>query len=272
MINEINEKLKGVAMVFDEGPLQILEFARKAQQGLQMYSPGQIGKLHENSWERLAVADPEKIKTVEEMVEELNELRDFAPPSLNKRRRWNEVDGTLDVDRAMEGDSTVFRKSTKCRTTGPTNITILANLDGEYDQSAESIFWRGAMAVALSSMLDGLGYVTAVWSWNVGSNVFKSPNSNQFTACLLKESGTDLDPISLINCLNKWFMTNVMFATFVGGAARCESIGSPNHKLGGWDEYLDLEGDHVIKLPAVFDKTDCIIKTLIELNRISNVS
>jgi len=272
MINELNKDLGGVAMVFDEGPLQCFRFAQQAQEKIHhrqdMYKV-QTGRLYSYDYERLAVASEEDRRTVQEMMEELSNLRDFNLPSRRRQRKWSEDTGDVDLDRALEGHSSPYRKMARRRSDVPSNVTLLCNLDAVHCKSHQAIFWRGAMAAALSSMLDDLGYVTTIWSWNTGHSVYKRPYSGQFTAIRLKDSCEDLDPMNLINCLGSWFMRAVMFATFADpGGWQPSSIGGVSDDLDLWKGYLDLQDDHVIQIPIVESKQECITQTLRYLNEL----
>lgn len=261
MINELNEELRGVAMVFDEGPLQMLEFAQKAQSRPDVPYGAKISSNWDRCRKRIGRADAKKQKTVEDMIAEIGDLSDFAPSTRKRRRVWDETEGDINIDRALAHEAMMFRKMSRRRVSAPTNICIFANLDGDHDETEQSIFWRGAMAIALTNQLEELGFNITIWSWNVGHSVYQYPYDRQFTAVKLKSAGQDLDVMNLINTLSAWFMRSVMFATFAGSHHPCQSIGTPVYKMGEWQRYLDIDDEYILELPAVHSRQACIEMT-----------
>lgn len=264
MLNVIDKELAGVAMVFDD-PFQMTEFA--------LVSADESEKNRTKVREFMVKAHPDRNAQVQACVEELGDLVDFEPPTRKRRRVWSEVNGSIDIDRGLEGESAFYRRSENRPHRGPTNITITVNLDGNADESDMTVFYRGAMTVALSTILEGLGFNVEVVSWNVGERVYYPPYENQFTACKLKESACELDVNNMMNCLTGYFMRAVMFETFKGpvAPARFYAYGGVNPDLGRWAKYFELSNEHVIEIPLLRTMEECIEVTKKELKRLQGL-
>lgn len=279
MIIELNKEVRtqsgrgGVAMIWDD-LVEAVNFSRKAQIDIN----GDVNKSHLRtgliSYSRIVTPDPEKQKIVEEMVEVVREtVSNLDLPSHRRKKTWSDSRGDLNIDRGLEGSDRPYRTIQKKDSDLPPAVTILSNLDGHEDESEEMIFWRGAMSVALSQLLDELGYVTTVWVWNSGFSVYQSPHSSQFNAIRLKGPQEDLDMISLVNCHDSYFMRSCMFGAFAGSDKAigwpCTGIGGKSDEWEVWKSYVSLPDDYIYQVPIITDRNECIKKTIETLSQIS---
>lgn len=83
-------------------------------------------------------------------------------PALKTRRRvgvWSREGSELSVERAMRGQwDTAWRTARRQTTVGPQTVELYCMYGGSAFESAESLFWQGAVTAALADMLEGAGY------------------------------------------------------------------------------------------------------------------
>lgn len=279
------EECRGHAMLFHN----ITDIARAAKRGAETkgkrahikidgYGSWGLSALGRKitSWDQMvemtAKTWKDGVKRVNEMLDEIRNSHIEPPKSRKRRFRFEELEGEVDVDRGIKGEPELYRNPHRNFVNSPTNVCVLANLDAWAGDSAERVFWRGAAVIAAIDLLEEAGYSCECWMWCRGSGVYEYPNSNQFTACKMKECGQDLNKDTLINGLSSWFLRLGVFGSFDDCIAEaCRSIGSARYEIGPWEKYLDIqENIHKVYMPAVFDKNAAIEAAKEVLEKVTN--
>lgn len=261
-------ELQGYAMVF-EGPMELAQQTAKAQEGLSPSHPGQLDpktgsytntSRKFNGWGDLveAYAKPWEagVKRVSEMLEELRNEHIEEPVSRLRKARWTDGDGEIDVDRVMRGTAEAYREVRRSTYKGPTSIAVLCNSDAYAADSPESVFWRGAAAIACIDLLEANGYGCEVHLWCRGARVYEMQNTNQFTTCPIKQCDQPLDIDCMVNALSDWYLRLAIFGSFTTAAqagAKQRGIGWPlTHEIGPWEKYIDISANVAkVAIPAV---------------------
>lgn len=160
----------------------------------------------ENMHEAITFENPDTMATITKMSEAIKELDLPKPKSRLRRPRWCDMAGTVDVDRAMSGDPYNRRRSVRQRVTGPTNVTIFANCQGNGGVTAQQMFWRGAACIAAIDILEDLGYGCEAWCWSFSHKCYNPPqfHTRHFSAFKLKESGQPVNVPAMANGLSAW--------------------------------------------------------------------
>ncbi len=89
------------------------------------------------------------------------DLGDKMPAAKTRKRKaeWKDDGADLDVDRALAGQwDTAFRDSRRVWTSGPTTVALNVSWGGHFGQSAEDLFWSGAVLAVLCDLLENAGY------------------------------------------------------------------------------------------------------------------
>lgn len=264
-----DEDLRGHAMIF-ESPLELLEETekavsrpdRKALRGFYCRGLNQDRLTGWNSAKRQLTAPyREGVQLVEEMLEEIRSARLPPPRSRKRQRRRNEDGGDLLVDRLMDGEPDFYTDVSRQVRHGPTNVTLLCNLDGASADSAKAIFWRGAAAAAACDLLEEAGFSVEIWIWCAGTRVYTSPMDEQFTGLILKRAGDPLDILQVIQGLSAWFLDVGIFNSFATSKNKPRSLGRMNYELGAWVKYIepDPTSTSVLHMPVVWSKEEAII-------------
>lgn len=231
MIVSRDEQLKGVALVFDSLS-DVYESARAADLGgntLRSYSR-RMG-LHFRSWddvgERLR-SWPEGVERVIEIGKEIAKVRIEQPVSTQRRPRWSEDDGELDIDRAMAGEAESMRELHRQRRPKNETIAVMCNATAWAYVSNESLFWRSAAAIAAIDLLEESGYSCEMWGYNMASGAFEdSEFPNAFLAFPIKTAGDPLDIDGVAKALSPWFYRSSLFVNYKHGGTPTGGLGSP---------------------------------------------
>lgn len=198
---------------------------------------------------------PTAVKAVTDMVDEIRKHPLPTPQDVRRRARWDENDGEVDVDRVRHGDPDFYRRMKRERVNGPTSVTLLCNLETcDFPDKDVGVFWRSVAAIAVTDVLEELGYAVEIWMWCRGRYVYKKPNHNQFNCMKVKGAGEPLDLHATCDALSYWFTSKAIFGSFacVPGA---ESIGGGiTSGMDGWAKYLQTEGSRVVHVPVVYRK------------------
>lgn len=178
---------------------------------------------------------------------------DLPQPKTVRRRRIRDFDNghTIDLDRLMySAGEPYWDDNRREHGHGPMVVTLLANLDGNCEVSANDVGWRGAGTVAICDVLEDAGYMVDLHLWCLGVNVFGSPHTKQFTTMNLKAPGEAPDAVGLVNVLSGWFMRTALFGSFCVGP-KVRALGGARNELGDWDEYMITDGDLRLDVPIV---------------------
>lgn len=107
--------------------------------------------LHKNGW-------PEGVSKAMELADE---IRDAVPQAEKPRRRprWSDQGDEVSMHRVYNGMlDRAWRSTRKVQAEGPKVISIDVDVGHNAHVSAESLFWSGACAVAITDVLEDMGY------------------------------------------------------------------------------------------------------------------
>ena len=156
-------------------------------------------------------------------------LQKESRPEMKSRKRETKFDDSegdeFDFDRYMAGQQP-FRSSTRETHNGPGEITIITDTTTSANYEAEDILWRGAVALALTKLLEEKGYRVELWVIN-GSFLFDGRPYPVCTACCLKRCSDPLDISTLVNTVSGWFYRTATFTLL-------ETIVDKNNERLAW--------------------------------------
>lgn len=284
--------LGGHVGIFD-GPLELAEAARDANKG-----PNPFKRLERIQWPGIHINPgdwdgaaallrkpwPEAVSMVRYVADQVRQSRELPlPKSVKRRPRWSDDDGDIDVDRAMKGESDMYRSARRHRSTAPMHIAFVTNLDatiGWWHTNSTGVFFRSAASIAMSDILEDAGYSVEIWIWSRGLNVFPEPDSEQFIACKVKAAGDVVDYDALCSSMSDWFCTQAIVGSIASnphakvkdkGLGVEASLGNfylengepdwYSYGIDYWVSYLDIETDcQVIPIPMVCGSKDSAVE------------
>ena len=233
-------KGKGWAFLFD-GPLEMVDYGEAGYNKAGQWNRTEpknnsswTGRKFEN-WQGVrdgfATPDEVALQRIEDMLLALQDSDIPDVPSRRRQRRYSDVAGDIDVDRAMSGNPEYMSEVSRVIKNGPTNVTIYCNLDAAFGDSPEKVFWRGGAAIAAADLLEAAGFATEIWVWCLGRGVYHSPNDMQFHAAPIKGINDPIDYSNLTNTLSSWFLRLAIFNSFYAMTPKCKSMGGPIYTL-----------------------------------------
>jgi hypothetical protein len=146
-------------------------------------------------------------------------LRDVELPQLKERRRrlrFGEDHGDeVDLDRLRAGQP-YWRLSVREDYSGPTEVTVVADLTAPRAVGADDVLWRGAAAVALTKILEEKGYAVELWAVEGAAHHYPECMKDTTVAVRLKRPGDVLDVSTLTNVVSGWYYRTLFFALLRG--------------------------------------------------------
>ncbi len=179
------------------------------------------------------------VKTVNMMAADLMKQAMPEPTAPRRKSRWSDDDGDeVDNDRLRAG-APFWRQSYRQVTRAPRTITVAVNVSTAWDVRPEEILWRGAAAVALTKILESLGFGVELWAFNNVSSGFEVSHYGWFSALKLKAAGSPLNLSSVACGISGWFFRTAFFWCYHVAPERPAShLGFPIHRLEEWQ--LDM--------------------------------
>lgn len=160
--------------------------------------------------EAVNVPDPRALKILRDMVDRL--LAEPLPEikSHMRKLRYNDFDGDeLDYDRLRAGQE-YWRKAVREEASGPTEVTIVTDISANATINATDVYWRGAAAIALTTILEAAGYRVELWVIEGTSPCYGEKRKILSAGCLKKTHET-LDASGIVNAISSWFYRSVDF-------------------------------------------------------------
>lgn len=152
---------------------------------------------------------PEGLAIVEKMLAQIGEAKIPKPVSRRRKTRFSEDGGDeVDYDRLRDGRA-FWRSSPRANASGPSTITIVADMRAACSVDHRDILWRGAAAVALTYLMEQAGYRVELWAAQAEAQAFM--NGDMFVAVCLKRPGDPVDLGSLIAGVSAWFYRTIGF-------------------------------------------------------------
>lgn len=188
-----------------------------------------------------------------------------AIEAIRRRPKWGDEGDMLCADRAMRGDWDIaFQSSGFLRTNGSKIVTIIGAFGGNWNRSAEELFWNGVQIAVVTDILEGAGYQCEVIGLNVTShNIEKTTGAVGITA---KRAG---DPVRIDQLVSVFAHAAVFRTMGFEMIARCQtpvtdglgssamSIGSMSNAVRKLEALGALTTDSVI-IGEAFDKASAI--------------
>lgn len=158
------------------------------------------------------------------------------PRSIRRQPAWNDDEGDFCLDRAERGDP-CFRNAVRRRTNSFRVVTLLCQVNGSCFMSPQTMFWRGAVAVALCDLLEQAGYgvefvtyayARQVYGYSSNPSVMSYPDHKTptgFTYVTVKTADQPLDLQAVANGSSAWIFRSLTFATYdVPFILRCRGL------------------------------------------------
>lgn len=181
------------------------------REGSASWTGAQI-ESYEELKERCRMAWSAGLEILEKSTEK---LRKEAIPDLKSHKAtttWsnNPEDGEFDYERHCAGEP-CYRVTKREETQGPTEVTVITDTTTPGFKDPESILWRGAVALALTQLLEEKGYRVELWVINGSSLFLNYPRKAIITACKLKNCSDPMDMSTLVNTVSGWFYRTATF-------------------------------------------------------------
>ena len=167
---------------------------------------------------------PEGAETLERLVTELGDLDLPRPVSRRRRVRPSEDDGDeVEFDRLRAGDPAYWQRPVRERAYGPQRICIVSSISTSLIVRPQDIFWRGAVSILLTNLLEQAGYdVELAAGWKVinmygkkdpRGRVRRGTGDGLYHTLTLKPAGRPLDEGEVANALSGWCFRSLWFQT-----------------------------------------------------------
>jgi hypothetical protein len=206
---------------------------------------------------------PEGLDLVQGMLHDLRDgVCQSKPKSRVRRARWSADDGDdVDVDRLRSGQD-CWRLMAREQRDAPQNVAIVFSLATRWERSAESILWRGAVAIVLADLLEDAGYRVEVWAVNNMTLAYENGATAQQAVCL-KHSEVPVDIASLVNGVSGWFYRTVVFQSYYAVTASTPNpcMGYPKGVTEETEVVQDAVGDTMkVVIDEVWDRDAAVSK------------
>lgn len=154
---------------------------------------------------------PDGQAVIEQFVER---LRAASLPMIKDRKRyteWSFDDGDeVDMDRLQAG-LPHMRRQIREAGNHVSEMTVIIDTTTPCFKKSDNILWRGAVAIALTHIMEERGYRVELWVTN-GSRLFMDDSRPVCTAACLKRCSDPLDVSTLIGTVSGWFYRSMVFA------------------------------------------------------------
>jgi hypothetical protein len=150
--------------------------------------------------------------------------REINPTSIRRRRERADQGAELDIHAVYRGDlSRAWTRTRRRSGSGVRTVAILCNLGANSDTGANSLFWRGAAALKLTTALMEAGYNVAIYGFESGHKSCESSVTSvaQFVEIKAEDQPLDLDRLAALTAMPGYFRT----ALFGGIILGCDLMG-----------------------------------------------
>jgi hypothetical protein len=196
-----------------------------AGEGPRDYEAGFYGRNVGNDWssvrKALGTVWEKGMRLTNEMLNELAKEEIPTPTNRSRRRRWNEDQGDIDIERVMQGDPVCFVETRREAVHGPNTITIIVNVGGLGNVSADDLLWRSTATIAAVTKLEDAGYQCEIIGYSFVNYGYDSGMTQALTIFPVKEAGESLDMMRVVNGLSSWmFRAVAMKSRWIMGRVR----------------------------------------------------
>jgi hypothetical protein len=203
--------------------------------------PRKVGERF-GSWDEVLLktneANPEMLKVVEQMVEELEDTDIPEPVDHRRRMVFTEDNGDeIDIDRQRSGQP-YWRTMKRMATVGTQVKTIVIQMGAQRGYSAKDLQWRGVVAIVLTHLLEAVGYQVEIWAVHTCNKAYVD-GSGHINAIRLKDAYGALDADTISTVLSGWFLRSIWFALKErDNLSLAETYGEPRSMYWGEFEYI----------------------------------
>jgi hypothetical protein len=150
--------------------------------------------------------------TLDQFIEKLKKLSLPEIGSFVRQTNFDSDDGDeIDMDRLNNGEP-FWRKTEREQKSGCMEVTVFSDVSANAGTSPLDLLWRGAAAIALTSVLEDKGYSVDLWvveGTTVGWN-----KKNIINACRVKAPGVPMVFDTIVNSMAGWFYRTVDFTLY----------------------------------------------------------
>lgn len=178
---------------------------------------------------------------------------DVRPVVPHRTRQWAEDTGDeVCIDRLRSG-APYWRTVTKTPVTGVQKVILCANVASDSSIENVDVFWRGAVALALTDFLEYQGYRVQYWVFRRSGEAYVD-GRDQTLAVRLKDFRDPVDVGRIAVGVSGWFYRSIMFQLQGRGATDTMGLAQPLDPA----ECALLTGSRpdetVLVVPEVFDE------------------
>jgi hypothetical protein len=137
------------------------------------------------------------------------------PVSMKRKRRFNNVSGEVDIDRAMKGEQDLFVEAKRSSIHGPAAYRIVIPMSYSSSVDEADIIWATVSAAVMADVLEDSGRQCEIHMVFGGLGSYPSnPEGirHSFEAVCCKETNDPLDIVSIMNATSAWFFRTVGFS------------------------------------------------------------
>jgi hypothetical protein len=194
-----------------------------------------VGREGLKTWDGVKKVSQEAWEEGREVIQRFKEdLLKADIPDIKSRKRRFTLDGEegdeIDMERLYAGETDFFRSSEREDSEGPGEVTIVIDPSAPWHVDSDNLFWRGAVALALTEILEERGYNVELWVSIKLDEVYVGPKNlkSLSVAARLKQCSDPLDISTLTNTVSGWFFRTAILCLF---RACCNHLDG-DHALG----------------------------------------
>lgn len=178
------------------------------------------GRRFSGGWKGLekALFEPwdEGMKTYDRIMNQLRDEELPRPKSLKRVGTWSDEEGDdVDMDRLRAGQ-TYLRTTRRSHRPGPLSVTVVAVVGDSAGWRSMDLLYRGAAAIALTEILEKVGYRVELWATRHVGCPYSSRwvgGASLLMTTLLKRGSDPLDTIAFINAVSGWCFRTLYFGS-----------------------------------------------------------
>jgi hypothetical protein len=141
------------------------------------------------------------------------------PKEIRRRGRWSEEGGEeVSVDRYRAGEPFFYEIAPR-PVSGPRLVTLVVQIGGNCHLASRDLLMRGAVAVALSRILEDAGYRTEIVGVSAALRAYQN-GDGLICVTSIKKASDPLDVVALTNAFSGWYFRTVYFATMHANGLR----------------------------------------------------
>lgn len=193
------------------------------------------------------------------MAQELrDDLGNLEPVAIKRTRVWTDEGDELDYDRFRNGDLEIAWRGSRRRKRAKLApaITIVVNWANACSQSAEQLFWTGAVGVALVDLLENAGYETAVVAAAAGWQ--RGARSQSIVSVSAKDFGDPLriEALAGLLCHAGVYRTLGFYGYTALPCSVDSSLGGVEdvRNVTGEDEFEPFAGTTILEVPSCYSR------------------